>query len=291
MKKITKAVFPVAGLGTRFLPATKANPKEMLPIVDKPLIQYAVEEAITAGITELIFITGKTKKSITNHFDKAHELEIELEKQGKTKELEIIRNIIPDNVTCNYIKQSEPLGLGHAVLCAEHVVGDEPFVVILPDDLIDNDNDVATAQLIHQYNKMESSVVAVQNIAKEETSKYGVIEKASDSHDKTYKIKNIIEKPDPEKSPSTLGVVGRYALSPKIFKYLKETEKGTGNEIQLTDAIKALIKNESVYACEFEGVRYDCGSKFGYMHASVKYALKDKDINQDFFELIKLIIK
>ena len=222
MKKITKAVFPVAGLGTRFLPATKANPKEMLPIVDKPLIQYAVEEAITAGITELIFITGKTKKSITNHFDKAHELEIELEKQGKTKELEIVRNIIPDNVTCNYIKQSEPLGLGHAVLCAEHVVGDEPFVVILPDDLIDNDNDVATAQLIYQYNKMESSVVAVQNIAKEETSKYGVIEKASDSHDKTYKIKNIIEKPDPEKSPSTLGFVGRYALSPKIFKYLKE---------------------------------------------------------------------
>ena len=170
-------------------------------------------------------------------------------------------------------------------------MGDEPFVVILPDDLIDNDNDVATAQLIHQYNKMESSVVAVQNIAKEETSKYGVIEKASDSHDKTYKIKNIIEKPDPEKSPSTLGGVGRYALSPKIFKCLKETEKGAGNEIQLTDAIKALIKNESVYACEFEGVRYDCGSKFGYMHASVKYALKDKDINQDFFELIKLIIK
>ena len=291
MKKITKAVFPVAGLGTRFLPATKANPKEMLPIVDKPLIQYAVEEAITAGITELIFITGKTKKSITNHFDKAHELEIELEKQGKTKELEIVRNIIPDNVTCIYIRQSEPLGLGHAVLCAEHAVGEEPFVVILPDDLIDNDNDVATAQLIHQYNKTESSIVAVQNITKEETSKYGVIEKVSNSHSKTYKIKNIIEKPDPEESPSTLGVVGRYALSPKIFKYLKETEKGAGNEIQLTDAIKTLIKKESVYACEFEGVRYDCGSKFGYMQASVKYALKDKDISEKFLELIKTIIK
>ena len=291
MKKITKAVFPVAGLGTRFLPATKANPKEMLPIVDKPLIQYAVEEAITAGITELIFITGKTKKSITNHFDKAHELEIELEKQGKTKELEIVRNIIPDNVTCIYIRQSEPLGLGHAVLCAEHAVGEEPFVVILPDDLIDNDNDVATAQLIHQYDKTESSVVAVQNITKEETSKYGVIEKVSDSHSKTYKIKNIIEKPDPEESPSTLGVVGRYALSPKIFKYLKETEKGAGNEIQLTDAIKTLIKKESVYACELEGVRYDCGSKFGYMQASVKYALKDKDISEKFLELIKTIIK
>ena len=291
MKKITKAVFPVAGLGTRFLPATKANPKEMLPIVDKPLIQYAVEEAITAGITELIFITGKTKKSITNHFDKAHELEIELEKQGKTKELEIVRNIIPDNVTCIYIRQSEPLGLGHAVLCAEHAVGEEPFVVILPDDLIDNDNDVATAQLIHQYDKTESSVVAVQNITKEETSKYGVIEKVSDSHSKTYKIKNIIEKPDPEESPSTLGVVGRYALSPKIFKYLKETEKGAGNEIQLTDAIKTLIKKESVYACELEGVRYDCGSKFGYMQASVKYALKDKDISEKFLELMKTIIK
>ena len=291
MKKITKAVFPVAGLGTRFLPATKANPKEMLPIVDKPLIQYAVEEAITAGITELIFITGKTKKSIPNHFDKAHELEIELEKQGKTKELEIVRNIIPDNVTCIYIRQSEPLGLGHAVLCAEHAVGEEPFVVILPDDLIDNDNDVATAQLIHQYNKTESSIVAVQNITKEETSKYGVIEKVSNSHSKTYKIKNIIEKPDPEESPSTLGVVGRYALSPKIFKYLKETEKGAGNEIQLTDAIKTLIKKESVYACELEGVRYDCGSKFGYMQASVKYALKDKDISEKFLELIKTIIK
>jgi UTP--glucose-1-phosphate uridylyltransferase len=282
MKKVTKAVFPVAGMGTRFLPATKANPKEMLPIVDKPLIQYAAEEAIAAGITELIFITGRTKRSITDHFDKAYELETELEKNGKTDKLEIVREIIPEGVTCIYIRQSEPLGLGHAVLCAKPVVGDSPFAVILPDDLIDDGQRGVTKQMVEKYQQQRKSVIAVENVPKEDTSKYGIVETSSTEDSSLFKINSIVEKPDPEDAPSTLGVVGRYVLSPEIFYCLEETPRGAGNEIQLTDAISLLLNKESVFAYEFEGTRYDCGSKLGYMQASVEYALKDKDIKDEF---------
>lgn len=287
MKKVTKAVFPVAGMGTRFLPATKVNPKEMLPIVDKPLIQYAAEEAIAAGIRELIFITGRTKRSITDHFDKAYELETELEKQGQFEKLEIVRNIIPEGVTCIFIRQAEPLGLGHAVLCAKPVVGDQPFVVILPDDLIDDGDRGVTQQLIEQYQKEGKSVIAVKNVPKEDTAKYGIVDISDSKHDSLLKISSIVEKPVPEDAPSTLGVVGRYVLSPEIFACLKETPKGAGNEIQLTDAISMLLRKESVYAYEFEGERYDCGSKLGYMQASIQYALSDSDIGHEFEKYLK----
>jgi UTP--glucose-1-phosphate uridylyltransferase len=282
MNKVTKAVFPVAGMGTRFLPVTKANPKEMLPIVDKPLIQYAAEEAVAAGISELIFITGRTKRSITDHFDKAYELETELEKEGKIEKLEIVRNIVPGNVTCIYIRQAEPLGLGHAVLCAKSVIGDAPFAVILPDDLIDDGDRGVTRQMIDKYEQEGNSVIAVENVPKEDTSKYGIVETSATNDDSLFKINSIIEKPDPEDAPSTLGVVGRYILSSEIFNCLEETPRGAGNEIQLTDAISLLLNKESVYAYEFEGTRYDCGSKLGYMQASVQYALKDPDIKKEF---------
>ena len=287
MKKVTKAVFPVAGLGTRFLPATKANPKEMLPIVDKPLIQYAVEEAIAAGITELIFITGRTKRSITDHFDKAYELETELEKHGKLERLEVVINIIPDGVTCIYIRQAEPLGLGHAVLCAKPVIGDQPFVVVLPDDLIDDGIRGVTKQLVGQYQQQRKSVIAVQNVPKEDISKYGIVDTSEKIYDSLFKISSIVEKPFPDDAPSTLGVVGRYVLNPEIFSCLEATAKGAGNEIQLTDAISMLLEKESVYAYEFEGTRYDCGSKLGYMQASVQYALKDVDIKMELRSYIK----
>jgi UTP--glucose-1-phosphate uridylyltransferase len=287
MSIVTKAVFPVAGMGTRFLPATKANPKEMLPIVDKPLIQYAAEEAVAAGITELIFITGRTKRSITDHFDKAYELETELEKKGKIEQLEVVRSIIPDGVTCIYIRQAEPLGLGHAVLCAKPVIGDAPFAVILPDDLIDDGKRGVIKQMVDKYEQESSSVIAVQDVPREDTSKYGIVE-ASPTKDKTlFDISSIVEKPEPDKAPSTLGVVGRYVLSPEIFKCLEKTPRGAGNEIQLTDAISLLLDKESVYAYEFEGVRYDCGSKLGYMQASIQYALKDADIKTELLKYIK----
>lgn len=282
MIKVKKAVFPVAGMGTRFLPATKANPKEMLPIVDKPLIQYAAEEAVAAGITELIFITGRTKRSITDHFDKAYELETELEKKGKSDKLEIVRQIIPGGVTCIYIRQAEPLGLGHAVLCAKPVVGDSPFAVILPDDLIDDGSRGATRQMVEKFQEQRKSVIAVENVPKEETYKYGIVETSATKDSSLFKMSSIVEKPKPEDSPSTLAVVGRYVLSPEIFYCLEETPRGAGNEIQLTDAISLLLNKESVFAYEFEGTRYDCGSKLGYMQASVQYALRDSDIGQEF---------
>lgn len=289
MNKVTKAVFPVAGMGTRFLPATKANPKEMLPVVDKPLIQYAAEEAVAAGITELIFITGRTKRSITDHFDKAYELETELEKQGKTEKLEVVRNIVPKNVTCIYIRQAEPLGLGHAVLCAKPVIGDAPFAVILPDDLIDDGARGAIKQMVDKYQQQDSSIIAVQNVPREDTSKYGIVESEAVTDKTLFEISSIVEKPDPVSAPSTLGVVGRYVLSPEIFNCLEKTPRGAGNEIQLTDAISLLLSKESVFAYEFEGTRYDCGSKLGYMQASIQYALKDSDIKNEFNSYLKEI--
>jgi UTP--glucose-1-phosphate uridylyltransferase len=280
MQKVTKAVFPVAGLGTRFLPATKASPKEMLPIVDKPLIQYAVEEALSAGITDLIFITGRGKRAIEDHFDKAYELEAELQAHGKNKLLKEVRNLLPEGVSCAYIRQAEALGLGHAVLCARHLVGDEPFAVILADDLIDAPVPVMT-QMVQVHAKSGGSVIAVQNVARADTASYGIVsaEKVAAG---LSRITNMVEKPKPEEAPSTLGVVGRYILSPRIFHFLANLRPGAGREIQLTDAIGRLLREESVMAYEFQGQRYDCGSKLGYLQATVNYALKHPELADEF---------
>jgi UTP--glucose-1-phosphate uridylyltransferase len=280
MQKITKAVFPVAGLGTRFLPATKASPKEMLPVVDKPLIQYAVEEAIAAGITDLIFITGRTKRSIEDHFDKAYEMETELEAKGKTRMLEAVRDIIPSHVSCIYIRQVEALGLGHAVLCAKPVIGDAPFAVILADDLIDAETPVMK-QMVDKFSYYQCSVLGVQNVAREETAQYGIVA-AQLLTDQVYKVDSIVEKPAPEVAPSTLGVVGRYILTPRIFHHLEHVQAGAGGEIQLTDAIAALLKEQQVLAYQFDGTRYDCGSKLGYLKATVEYALKHPELSREF---------
>ena len=280
MNKVTKAVFPVAGLGTRFLPATKASPKEMLPIVDKPLIQYAVEEAVEAGITDLIFITGRGKRAIEDHFDKAYELEAELQAHGKNKLLKEVRGLLPDGVTCAYIRQAEALGLGHAVLCARHLVGEEPFAVILADDLIDAQVPVMK-QMAQVHAKNGGSVIAVQNVAREDTASYGIVS-ADRMSPGVSKITAIVEKPKPEDAPSTLGVVGRYILSPRVFHFLENLRPGAGREIQLTDAIGRLLREESVMAYEFQGQRYDCGSKLGYLQATVNFALKHPELSEDF---------
>ncbi len=280
MQKVTKAVFPVAGLGTRFLPATKASPKEMLPIVDKPLIQYAVEEAVAAGITDLIFITGRGKRAIEDHFDKAYELEAELQAHGKNKLLKEVRGLLPEGVSCTYIRQAEALGLGHAVLCARHLVGDEPFAVILADDLIDAQVPVMK-QMVQVQAKNGGSVIAVQNVAREDTASYGIVSSERISAN-ISRITNIVEKPKPEEAPSTLGVVGRYILSPRIFHFLENLRPGAGREIQLTDAIGRLLREENVSAYEFQGQRYDCGSKLGYLQATVNFALKHPELASDF---------
>lgn len=280
MQKITKAVFPVAGMGTRFLPATKASPKEMLPIVDKPLIQYAVEEAVAAGITELIFITGRNKRSIEDHFDKAYELETELENRNKKKLLELVQGIVPDNVSCIYIRQTEALGLGHAVLCAKPVVGNEPFAVILADDLIDGEPG-AVEQMVHVFNETHSSVLGVETVAREETGSYGIVEIQPNGQGRDQ-VTSIVEKPHPDVAPSNLAVVGRYILTPRIFDKLLNTPAGAGGEIQLTDAIAALLKDEPVLAYAFDGVRYDCGSKIGYLKATVELGLKHHEVGREF---------
>lgn len=272
MKPVRKAVFPVAGLGTRFLPATKASPKEMLPIVDKPLIQYAVEEAVAAGITDLIFITGRNKRAIEDHFDAAPELEAELLAKNKHELLAAVRNILPAHINCIYIRQHAPLGLGHAVLCAAPVVGDEPFAVLLADDLLDADVAV-TRQLIQAAHAQGGSVLGVQEVPREDTNKYGIV--ASTPVDvRTEQVSSIIEKPAPENAPSNLAVVGRYVLEPEIFDCLRHTQQGVGGEIQLTDGIAALLKERNVFAHRYEGKRYDCGSKAGFFEATVALGCK-----------------
>lgn len=278
---IKKAVFPVAGMGTRFLPATKANPKEMLPIVDKPLIQYAAEEAIAAGCNELIFVTSSSKRSIEDHFDKNYEMENELEKRGKTELLRILREVVPKGVSCVYVRQAEPLGLGHAVLCAKPVVGDEPFAVILADDLIDGDNKSCLQQMTSVFGYNRSSVLGVEEVPHAETDKYGIV-KAELFGDRISRVNAIVEKPNPNDAPSNLAVVGRYILTPRIFDLLETIERGAGGEIQLTDAIARLLLEEQVIAYQFQGTRYDCGSKLGYLMATVEYALKHKELSEDF---------
>jgi len=280
MAKVTKAVFPVAGLGTRFLPVTKASPKEMLPVVDKPLIQYAVEEAIAAGIKDMIFVTGRGKRAIEDHFDKAYELEAELQAHGKITMLKEVRGLVDEDATYAYVRQREALGLGHAVLCARHLIGDEPFAVILADDLIDAEVP-ALKQMTDLHAKRGGSILAVQNVDPADTASYGIVS-SKPVDERVSKLSAIVEKPKPDDAPSTLGVVGRYVLSPRIFHYLENLRPGAGREIQLTDAIGRLLREESVYAYEFEGHRYDCGSKLGYLKATVAYALKHPEVASGF---------
>lgn len=280
-QRIKTAVFPVAGLGTRFLPATKANPKEMLPVVDKPLIQYAAEEAIAAGITELVFVTSSSKRAIEDHFDKNFELETILAQRGKDELLSIVHDVLPKGVNCVYIRQPEALGLGHAVLCAKNVVGDNPFAVILADDLIDDDNDGCLSQMVALHNEHLCSMLGVEEVAPDETDKYGIVETSSVG-ERLGKVEKIIEKPKPDVAPSNLAVVGRYILSPRIFDFLEKIGAGAGGEIQLTDAIAKLLDYETVFAYEFKGKRFDCGSKLGYLIACVEFALKHPELKQEF---------
>ncbi len=285
MKKVTKAVFPVAGLGTRFLPATKASPKEMMPIVDKPLIQYAVEEAVAAGLTDMIFVTGRSKRAIEDHFDKAYELESELAYRGKTELLEFVQNLLPKNINCIYIRQPEALGLGHAVLCAYPAVGDEPFAVLLADDLIDG-NPPVMKQMVDVYDHYSSSVIGVQEVARKDTGSYGIVD-TKPMTDVIEQILRIVEKPKPAEAPSTLAVVGRYVLTPRIFHHLALIGKGTGGEIQLTDGIAALLAEEQVLAYRYQGTRYDCGSKLGYLEATVAFGLRHPEVGKDFAAVLK----
>lgn len=287
MNLIHKAVFPVAGLGTRFLPATKASPKEMLPIVDKPLIQYAAEEAIAAGATELIFITGRNKRSIEDHFDNASELEASLEASGKTGLLETLKAILPSHVSCIFIRQPKALGLGHAVLCAKPVVGDSPFSVILADDLIDA-TPGATAQMAAIYADKRCSILGVEDVLPSETASYGIVD-AFNVAENLLQLRSIVEKPKPADAPSNLAVVGRYILTPKIFDCLEKVKPGKGGEIQLTDGISDLMQLEPIYAYRFEGKRYDCGSKLGFMKANIELALKHPEIAKDFLAYLKTV--
>jgi UTP--glucose-1-phosphate uridylyltransferase len=285
MKKITKAVFPVAGMGSRFLPATKATAKEMLPVVDKPLIQYAVEEAIAAGITDMVFITGRHKRAIEDHFDKAYELEASLAAQGKEELLRIVQSVVPKHVNCIYIRQSEPLGLGHAVLCAKPVVQDEPFAVLLADDLIDCEPPV-TKQMVDVFAQHQCSVLGVQNVPREHTRQYGIVS-STNLESNIERVHGIVEKPKPEVAPSTLAVVGRYILTPRIFHHLQNIQAGAGGEIQLTDGIAALLQEEQLLAYRFAGTRYDCGSKLGYLKAQVAYGLKNASVSAEFADYLK----
>ena len=277
---VRKAVFPVAGLGTRFLPATKAQPKEMLPVVDKPLIQYAVEEAYAAGIRHMIFVTGRNKRAIEDHFDTAYELENELQAANKSALLTVLRSIVPDDMLMSYVRQPRSLGLGHAVLCAEHLVGDEPFAVLLADDLMVGTPPIM-AQMVAQFEALKQSVIAVQEVPAEHTRRYGIV--AGDAvRPGLIKVSRMVEKPAPEVAPSRMGVAGRYILTPAVFEQIRQQSGGVGGEIQLTDGIAGLMKTESVYAFEYSGKRYDCGSKEGFLQATVELALQHPEVGAQF---------
>jgi UTP--glucose-1-phosphate uridylyltransferase len=283
--KLRKAVFPVAGFGSRFLPVTKASPKEMLPIVDKPLIQYAVEEAAAAGISEMIFVTGRNKRAIEDHFDKAYELETELERKNKDVLLDLVRSLLPEGVRCIYIRQAEPLGLGHAVLCTASVVGDEPFAVLLADDLIDA-HPPAMCRMAEIFAQKGTSLLGVEEVPRDQTQSYGIVTIDKMEGD-TALMHSIVEKPRPAAAPSNLGVIGRYVLTPRIFDMLSEVVPGAGGEIQLTDGISALLKHERVHAVRLPGKRYDCGSKLGYLQATLEYGLRHPETGEEFTRYLK----
>ena len=288
--RIRKAVFPVAGLGTRFLPATKTVPKEMLPIIDKPLIQYAVDEAVEAGCDTLVFVTNRYKHAVADYFDKAYELEQKLEQAGKHEQLELIRNVLPKHVRAVFVTQAEALGLGHAVLCAKPVIGDEPFAVLLPDDLIWNRGKGALAQMADAASATGGSVIAVQDVPRENTGSYGIV--ATDAFDgRQGRINAIVEKPKPDLAPSTLAVVGRYVLNPRIFHWLENIKPGAGGEIQLTDAIAALLTEEAVNAYRFQGTRFDCGTHIGLIEATIRYALDHEKLSEAAQELMQSALR
>lgn len=289
-RRINKAVFPVAGLGTRTLPATKVLAKEMLTLVDRPIIQHAVEDALSAGITELIFVTAESKQIIQDHFRPNPRLEQELAQRGKQELLERVKNILPPGIACHYVIQHEPLGLGHAVLCAKSLVGEEPFAVILPDDLIYHEEQTCLQQMMEIYRETDSNVVAVENVPREQVSRYGIVE-TTGAPGGAVRMKSIVEKPAPDEAPSTLAVVGRYIFTPSIMPLLGTTPRGAGNEIQLTDAIATLIEKEDVYLCEFQGRRYDCGSILGYMKANVEYAMRHEAIGAEFRSYLDELVK
>ncbi len=282
---ITKAVFPVAGLGTRFLPATKAQPKEMLPVVDKPLIQYAVEEAYDAGIREMIFVTGRTKRPIEDHFDMAYELETELEAAGKHELLKVVQSIKPDDMECVFVRQPKMLGLGHAVLCAERLVGNDPFAVLLADDLMVGEKGI-TRQMVEIFTEWRASILAVQEVPSEQTRRYGICA-GTPVNERLMDLTQIVEKPAPEDAPSRLGVAGRYILTPGIFEEIRRQPRGVGGEIQLTDGISGLLRREKVFAYRYEGIRYDCGSKEGFLQATVELALQHPELGASFRAYLK----
>jgi UTP--glucose-1-phosphate uridylyltransferase len=284
--KLRKAVFPVAGLGSRFLPVTKASPKEMLPIVDKPLIQYAVEEAAAAGITEMVFVTGRNKRAIEDHFDKAYELETELERKNKSVLLDMVRSVLPEGVRCMYIRQAEPLGLGHAVLCAQPIIGNEPFAVLLADDLIDA-HPPAMCRMAEIFGETGASLLGVEEVPPSQTQSYGIVTVDKMQGD-TARVHSIVEKPKPAQAPSNLGVIGRYVLTPRVFDMLADLAPGAGGELQLTDAISALLAPEPVLAVRLPGKRYDCGSKLGYLQATLEYGLRHPETGEQFARYLKL---
>lgn len=288
-KKIRKAIIPAAGLGTRFLPATKAQPKEMLPIVDKPTIQYIIEEAVASGIEEILIITGRSKKCIEDHFDKSVELELELEKNGKEEMLKMVREI-SDMVDIHFIRQKEPKGLGHAISCAKTFVGNEPFAVLLGDDIVYNEGKPCLKQLIDCYDEYKTSVLGVQTVEAKDVNKYGIVN-GIHIEDRVYKVKGLVEKPPVEEAPSNVAILGRYIITPQIFKILEETKPGKGGEIQLTDALLKLIDEEAMYAYDFEGTRYDVGDKLGFLKATVEYALRREDLRDGFIEYLNTLKK